>query len=116
MTGLQIDRIYETKDNTIIDVSLINTKMKKLVLRWPHDTPLKYIAHNTTSTITTNPPLINVTESFTRSNGTLIARIYERLTKASRRRADGTYNTYDESMYRQGVLDAFNALRDELRT
>ena len=55
--------------------------------------------------------------TFTRSDGTLFARIYERLTKASRRRAD--YNAIGagsdtESAYRRGVKDTLEALRTEL--
>ena len=52
--------------------------------------------------------------SFVRSNGTMVARIYERLTKASRRRTDGSYNSVDESYYRQGVYDTLKALKTEL--
>ncbi len=92
--------------------------MKALGLRWPHDTPLKFIAHSSDGkTITLDPPLISVTESFTRSNGTLVARLYERLTKASRRRVvyyDDHDRSQDETHYRRGVKDAYNALRTEL--
>ena len=49
--------------------------------------------------------------SFTRSDGTLFARIYERLTKASRRR--NSLRTV-ETAYRRGVKDALEALRTEL--
>lgn len=58
--------------------------------------------------------------SFTRSNGTLFARIYERLTKASRRdeRAiTGFIGTEDgeiDRAYRRGVKDTLEALRSEL--
>ena len=60
---------------------------------------------------------------FTRSNGTIAARIYERLTKASRRKAEqqGPYlmntdvdNVWYEQHYRRGVYDAFKALQGEL--
>ena len=55
--------------------------------------------------------------TFTRSDGTLFARIYERLTKASRRRADyiaiGMQSDV-ESAYRAGVKDTLDALRKEL--
>ena len=56
-------------------------------------------------------PIFKLDETFTRSNGTTIARIYERLTKASRRRAEGRKT---ETAYRQGVYDAFKALQEEL--
>ena len=96
----------------------IDADMASLGLRWPHDTPLKYIAHSTTGkTLTIDPPLINVTESFTRSNGTIIARLYERLTKAARRGGTGyPYTKTVSEAYRRGVLDAYNALRYELTT
>ena len=50
--------------------------------------------------------------SFVRSNGTACARIYERLTKASRRRRDP--RDYEETAYRRGVKDALEAVRTEL--
>jgi len=63
--------------------------------------------------------MIDLTDerTFTRSNGTVFARIYERLTKQSRRRAD--YNAIGagsdtESAYRRGVKDTLEALRTEL--
>lgn len=62
-------------------------------------------------------PLLFEGETFTRSNGSAISRIYERLTKASRRRAgdwDGPGNVALEASYRQGVYDAFKALQEEL--
>ncbi len=99
-------------------IDQIDKEMLKLSLRWPDDTALKYIAHRIGGeTITISPPLIDVTESFTRSNGTLVARLYERLTKASRRRVDyydDRDRSQDEAHYRRGVKDAYNALRDEL--
>ena len=55
--------------------------------------------------------------TFTRSDGTLFSRLYERLTKASRRK-QFYYNEFEaqnrEKAYRRGVLDAFTALRSEL--
>lgn len=62
---------------------------------------------------------------FTRSNGTLMARIYERLTKASRRRAEHPHRLAwgdsqiarirrEEQAYRQGAYDTLQALQDEL--
>ena len=58
---------------------------------------------------------------FTRSNGTMIARIYERLTKRSRRRDEWYAITYPdqgpsikEEAYRRGVYDGFKALQEEL--
>ena len=53
---------------------------------------------------------------FTRSNGTLVSKIYERLTKASRRR-DNNYEDLEpivEYAYRRGVYDSFKALQEEL--
>ncbi len=95
MTGLTIDRIIEVEDSTQIHVG----------------------------------PLLFTAGSFTRSNGTVFARLYERLTKASRRRyskekhqlgkrINTTFTGYAglERAYRRGVKDAYNALRDELRT
>jgi hypothetical protein len=55
--------------------------------------------------------------SFTRSNGAVISKLYERLTKRSRRaQAAHTYPGYPETQeaYRQGVYDAFKALQKEL--
>jgi len=49
--------------------------------------------------------------TFTRSDGTLFSRLYERLTKASRRR--DSYHGI-ETAYRRGVLDTLTALRTEL--
>ena len=59
---------------------------------------------------------LGVESPFTRSNGTVLARVYERLTKASRRR-DATYEDMEpivETAYRRGVYDAFQALQKEL--
>ena len=56
-------------------------------------------------------------ETFTRSNGTIIARLYERLTKASRRRTNTLSNRQSrdyEEAYRRGVYDAYKALQEEL--
>ena len=55
--------------------------------------------------------------TFTRSDGTLFARIYERLTRASRRkanrRAGGVFDARERA-YRRGVKDTLEALRAEL--
>ena len=61
-------------------------------------------------------PLLFTSGSFTRSNGTIAARNYERLTKASRRRAELSLTDDDtiEHAYRQGTKDALEALRTEL--
>jgi hypothetical protein len=66
-------------------------------------------------------PLLFEDTTFTRSNGTTFARIYERLTKASRRRqfADELPRVYlemeaQEEGYRQGVYDTLAALQEEL--
>ncbi len=69
-------------------------------------------------------PLLYTQESFTRSNGTMFSRIYERLTKASRRRVEhATHVDIEigqsreqtiENAYRRGVKDTLEALRKEL--
>ncbi len=68
-------------------------------------------------------PLIALQETFTRSNGTMFSRIYERLTKASRRRqamySAGDYSLrgndpLTEAAYRHGIKDALSALKTEL--
>lgn len=54
-------------------------------------------------------------QPFTKSNGTILARIYERLTKASRRRAiDTEFDQTIEAWYRQGVYDTLKTLQQEL--
>jgi len=59
--------------------------------------------------------LLTDERTFTRSNGTVFARVYERLTKASRRRADPRVGYgWEEMSYRAGVKDALEALRGEL--
>lgn len=60
--------------------------------------------------------VVGLDEPFTRSNGTVMARVYERLTKASRRRAEGFEDRIpvSEAHYRRGVYDAFKALQEEL--
>jgi DNA-directed RNA polymerase specialized sigma54-like protein len=69
-----------------------------------------------------NRILIDVGRTFTRSDGSIVARIYERLTKASRRRV-AWYRSEDfiktslrsrEASYRRGVYDAYKALQKEL--
>ncbi len=61
---------------------------------------------------------IRIDQSFVRSNGTIIARLYERLTKASRRRfrveCSGWQHQHREKAYRKGVYDAYKALQNEL--
>lgn len=61
--------------------------------------------------------------AFTKSRGTIMSRLYERLTKASRRRtenyglevADFNFTPRDvENAYRQGVYNAYKALQDEM--
>lgn len=51
---------------------------------------------------------------FTKSNGTLMSRIYERLTKASRRRGGEPLIRDPEEYYRRGIYDTLKALQDEL--
>lgn len=60
--------------------------------------------------------LIDVDRTFTKSDGSIVARVYERLTKASRRRAEGFEDRIpvSEAHYRRGVYDAFKALQEEL--
>lgn len=58
-------------------------------------------------------------ETFTRSNGSIVSRLYERLTKASRRRylpARTQPDDLDEQSYRRGVYDAYKALQEELQS
>lgn len=58
---------------------------------------------------------IGADQPFTKSNGTILARIYERLTRASRRsQARRRTGKLWERAYRKGVYDAFKALQDEL--
>ena len=67
--------------------------------------------------------LDSIEQTFTRSNGTIFSRIYERLTKASRRR-QAVYSAGDyslrgndpltEAAYRHGIKDALSALKTEL--
>lgn len=67
-------------------------------------------------------PYIGAAKAFTKSNGTIMARIYERLTKASRRRQPtlddavkyGWALPTKEIAYRQGVYDALKAVQQEL--
>lgn len=56
---------------------------------------------------------------FTRSNGTMLARVYERLTKRSRRKSIrqakvGSPCSIAERHYRRGIYDAYKALQQEL--
>lgn len=59
---------------------------------------------------------------FTKSNGTLLARVYERLTKASRRRVKARKEEHyfplatikQEAAYRRGVYDTLKGLQKEL--
>ncbi len=55
--------------------------------------------------------LMDLDRTFTRSDGSIVARIYERLTKRSRRRAT---NTICEMHYRRGVYEAYKSLQNEL--
>jgi hypothetical protein len=79
-------------------------------------TDQKYRYNGPISVRTGEPDLFGTT-TFTRSNGSTISRLYERLTKASRRREDSTFSAVDlvvEDTYRKGVYDAFKALKQEL--
>lgn len=55
---------------------------------------------------------------FTKSSGTILSRLYERLTRASRRTAaewpDDEVTYQREHFYRKGVYDAYSALQDEM--
>ena len=62
-------------------------------------------------------PLFKQYKTFTRSDGTIFSRIYERLTKASRRREpdkEAGWYSPTEQAYRHGVKDTLEALRKEL--
>jgi hypothetical protein len=91
MTDLIIDNIVEDDEGVIINVS-------------------------------TRPKiLIDTGRTFTRSDGTVVARIYERLTKRSRRTQAAYYDPdhlcwgdVGERAYRRGVYDGFKALQEEL--
>lgn len=107
MTGLQIDKIYETDDATVIEVSTMDLTYDTINIEEGH--------------IEVGPLLFSGNSTFTRSNGSISARIYERLTKASRRQP----YQYDingfrspihaqEVAYRRGVYDAISALQEEL--
>ncbi len=96
MTDLVLDRIEETDNETIFHVTLSGGLMNDLLFD---------------------------EGTFTRSNGTLFARIYERLTKASRRKqVPETHlpkgvvmaDNHAERAYRRGVKDTLEAMRAEL--
>ena len=69
--------------------------------------------------VTLDGPIFQPRQTFTRSNGSVVSRLYERLTKASRRRTSpmdiyaDTENEIEQA-YRQGVYDAYKALQEEL--
>ena len=101
MTGLIIDRIYETEDATVIEVSTPDLTFDTINIEDGH--------------IEVGPLLFSGSSTFTRSNGSISARIYERLTKASRRGGTGYPFTRTVSeAYRRGVYDAMTALQEEL--
>lgn len=54
--------------------------------------------------------LTDTKATFTKSNGTVFSKIYERLTKASRRRGHTTV----ERAYRKGIYDTLKALNEEI--
>ncbi len=92
MTDLVIDSITEDDERIIINVSTREPKI-----------------------------LIDIGRTFTRSNGTVVARLYERLTKRSRRKQTsspfvpgGTLVSDIETAYRKGVFDAYKNLQEEL--
>ena len=106
MTALIIDRIHETDDATIIEVSTMDLTYDTINLEEGY--------------IAVGPLLFSGSSPFTRSNGSISARIYERLTKASRRLEkrlaanDGYTGFWSQRQYRRGVYDAISALREEL--
>jgi hypothetical protein len=51
---------------------------------------------------------------FTKSNGSIAAKIYERLTRKSRRLQEKDVTPYFEMMYRQGVYDTLKAIEEEV--
>ena len=63
-----------------------------------------------------SPVLMDTARTFTRSDGTIVARLYERLTKASRRRVDPSdpWNQFEEEAFRQGVYMAYRTLQKEI--
>lgn len=73
-----------------------------------------FISHRDSDWVMTR--VLGLDEPFTRSNGTVMARIYERLTKASRReQAEYLSSLVDaeEKAYRRGLYDAFKTLQEE---
>lgn len=65
--------------------------------------------------------LLRDNATFTRSDGSIVSRLYERLTKASRRRQDERlaeldhWATEQELWYRAGVYAAYKVLQEELK-
>ncbi len=106
MTALIIDRIHETDDATIIEVSTMDLTYDTINLEEGY--------------IAVGPLLFSGSSPFTRSNGSISARIYERLTKASRRAerdvwgSIGAAEGVQERYYREGVYDTLAALQEEL--
>lgn len=74
-----------------------------------------FVDHNGTVVTATSEPIFK--GSFVKSNGSIASRIYERLTKRSRRnneKAEGFFEA-EEHAYRRGVYDALKALQEELK-
>ena len=71
--------------------------------------------------VVTNREPEGIVRPFTKSNGTIMARVYERLTKRSRRQEEllyynvGAEEAFYEKAYRRGVYETLKALQDELR-
>ena len=112
MTDLVIDRIEEDEENITFHVSYNESSIVPIII------------HEARQDIEDTPqPLRRAKEHwrldlpFTRSNDTALARIYERLTKASRRREPDKqvgWHSPTEQAYRAGVYAAFKALQVEL--
>ena len=115
MTGLVIDRIEEDEENITFHVSYNESSIIPIII------------HEARQDIEETPQPLKRTKEywrldlpFTRSNGTALAKLYERLTKASRRKQTsspfvpgGTLVSDIEISYRQGVYDGFKALQQE---
>ena len=114
MTNLIIDRIEEDEENITFHVSYNESSIIPIII------------HEARQDIEETPQPLKRTKEywrldlpFTRSNGTALAKLYERLTKASRRRSDPAFKRWHvtdhrELGFRQGVYAAFKALQVEL--
>ena len=110
MTDLVLDNIEETDDATIMHMSSPGLTFDTITFEGE-------VGHIEVG------PLLFSEGTFTRSNGTIAARIYERLTRASRRKqVPETHlpkgvvmaDNHAERAYRRGVKDTLEAMRSEL--